>query len=106
MIVVKNNRGRGRGGRLSKHFPGMHEGGVERANRDNPDSDDTVLRVEHHDAELLHRAGAVLRKEVRRELSWCTQPWPLRNASDERATSKLDGRKNLRCSRVAHARDD
>ena len=33
------------------------------------DADDAVLRVEHHDAELLDRRGAVLRQQVARQLS-------------------------------------
>ena len=46
-------------GRFAEHFARMDDGGVERADRQDLDANDAMLRVEHDDAELFDRVRAV-----------------------------------------------
>ena len=95
-MVVKQHDGRGgRRGRLSEHLARVHDGRVERAHRHDADSDHSVLGVEHDNAELLHRASAVLWKKIGRELTGRGEPRAVRHAAHERPPAQLNGGDDL-----------
>ena len=52
----------------------MNDRRIQGSDRDDPDANDTVLRVEHDETELLDRAGAVLWQEIRGEVAWASPP--------------------------------
>ena len=90
VIVEEHDRRRRRRGRFTKDLARVHDRRVERPNRDDPDPDHAMLRVEHDDAELLDGAGAILRQQIRGNLARRGELGTFRHASDKRASSQLD----------------
>ena len=66
-------------------------------------SKQTMLRVEHHNAELLDWFGSKLRQQVRRDLARVAELHTCRRTTQQRAAPQLDRRKNLRGFGRAHA---
>jgi hypothetical protein len=84
----------------------MNDRRIQGTDRDDPDANDTVLRVEHDEAELLDRAGAVLWQKIRGEVAWAGEPRPVRSSAQQRAPAQFHGGNDLgRPSRThtAHA---
>ena len=107
MVVEQHDRRGGRRGASRNTSRGWTTVRVERADRDDLDPDDAVLRVEHHDAELLDRArrriAATDRRRVWRGVS---QPRPFdrcRATSVRRPSSTAAS--DLRGARAADAGD-
>src|SRR6266542_5045363 len=73
----------------------MNDGGVQRADRYDLDAYDAMLRIEHHDAELLDRVRAVQGQEVRGELARRIQAWPFIGATHQRPATQLDCSEHL-----------
>ena len=62
-----------------------------------------MFGVEHDDAELLHRPGAVLRQQIGGELARRRQAWTFRHATHEGAPAQLNGGDDLRRPGRPHA---
>ena len=105
MVVKEHDGCGGRGRGFPEHLTWMDDGGVERPDGHQLDSDEPMFGVEHHDAELFDDAGAVLRQQVRSELARGGQPRTFGHRSHERAAPELDGRDHARGACGSDTRD-
>lgn len=96
MIVKQDDRSRRRGNGLTEHLARVHDGGVERPDRDDSDPDQPVLRVEHHDAELFDGTRPVQREKIRRDVLRRAQSGPIVDRRHHGAPAQLDGGQRLR----------
>ena len=69
VIVKQHERRRAGGRRRAEHLARMDDAGIERADRQHERPEHPVLRVEQHDAELLDRAVAILRRGLASSLA-------------------------------------
>ena len=96
MVVEEDDGGGGGRRRLAEDFPRMDDRRIEGANGDHLHADDAMLRIEHDDAELLHRQAAELGKQVCGELLRRAELRPIGPPLYQRAAPELDGGKHLR----------
>ena len=103
MVVKQDDDGRRGGDRLPKDLARVHNRRVERAERDDLDPNESMLRVEHRDAELLDRARAVLRQQERGNLLRRVQSRTFVQDGHERPPPELHGCQYLCGARAADA---
>lgn len=95
-MIVEQRYGRGRcRGRLTKDFARVNDGHVERSDRHDLDANDVVFGVQHHQAELFHRAGAVLRQKIGSQVARSRESRALDAASKEGASTQFNRRDDL-----------
>lgn len=91
MIMEQDQRRGARARRRAEDFARMDDAGVDRADGDDRRPQHAVLRVEQQDAELLDRAGAVLRDEHLRGVDRRANLKTFAPGAHERAAAGFDG---------------
>src|SRR5262245_2319145 len=105
-VIVKHDDGGCRsGGGLSEYLARMNDGAVEGTDRQQLDANNAIFRVEHQDAELLHRRRPVFGQQIPGRFARCQEARPLDHVAYERPASELNGGDYLRGTCVADARD-
>jgi len=95
-MIVEQRYGRGRcRGRLAEDFARVNDGHVERPDRHDLDANDVVFGVQHHQPELFHRAGAVLRQKIGGQVARSGESRALDTASEECASTQFNRRDDL-----------
>ncbi len=103
MIVKQHDRRGAAARRRAKHLPRMDDARVERADREDGDTQHAVLRVEQDHAELLDGAAAELREKKLGGILGDNDLRAFVRPPHERATACFDGGDQLRSPRGANA---
>ena len=102
-VVVEQDDGSCGGGRgFAEDLPRVRRTRVERSDRDNRRSNQTVFRVEHHQAKLFDRPRSELRQQIQGRIVGSRELHARWRTSQQCPAAKLDRGQHLRRFRGPH----